>query len=659
MLFICTFLSCKSQEERILDEVLIKAGDNRHEFKKVLDHYRNEPMKEKAARFLIKNMLGHERYDSSVVCLFQSMYDKHRMISESYDWEISTLWREEIDSCWKQDEKRLLTQLGPQQKDLHVIRADQLIKEIDLAFTSWQENIYTHSGTFEDFCSYILPYRQLNRLCLDDSRSLFYAKHKGCFADSTIHFKDAVDSLLIQYKDLKHFNYAAESMPVLSTKTFEQIKRGSCNDKTCFNIQLLSALGMAVATDFVPNWGNRSGNHSWNALIINDSTYPFEPFWDEDRWKYKDIYNNRNIDRIWGKFRLPKVYRRMYEHNLKGPLVDKNVDRLDIPSNLQSPWNKDVSDQYFATTDVQVKLPKDQYKDKRYCYLCVFDHKQWIPVQWGKIGKDGTVVFEKMGRDIVYLPAYCNKGIMEPALSPFLLRQDGTCEILTVRDEKTDIMVRHAKPYLDKEQIAKAKKWLVGSRLLGYNQLDGPSELIYEWTDDLDMWNNTVYLSGKQSYRYLRLIPSSDSIALSDLSLEVLQNDCIFRIPNIRVTAENLQFTKVNERLEMLVDSYSATGFCGVFKDRNSSLKGILLDLGRQYTLQSLSFVPYVDSDLEEGLNVEFYYWENGWISVGKKAGTGEPLVFENVPTGTIYRVKRPYIAEQIFIYRNGLVEWR
>ncbi len=46
-------------------------------------------------------------------------------------------------------------------------------------------------------------------------------------------------------------------------------------------------------------WGNRNGGHSWNVIIVNGESYAFEAFWDDDRWKYKRIYNNKSYDSFW------------------------------------------------------------------------------------------------------------------------------------------------------------------------------------------------------------------------------------------------------------------------------------------------------------------------------------------------------------------------
>lgn len=60
------------------------------------------------------------------------------------------------------------------------------------------------------------------------------------------------------------------SLPLYTAAAFEQIRRGSCDDKARYNTLLMSALGMAVTIDFVPAWGNRNNGHSWNALLIDE-----------------------------------------------------------------------------------------------------------------------------------------------------------------------------------------------------------------------------------------------------------------------------------------------------------------------------------------------------------------------------------------------------
>ena len=53
-LCLCLFVCCKDDMEAVLQV----AGDNRPELEKVLSHYRDEPLKLRAARFLIGWLLS-------------------------------------------------------------------------------------------------------------------------------------------------------------------------------------------------------------------------------------------------------------------------------------------------------------------------------------------------------------------------------------------------------------------------------------------------------------------------------------------------------------------------------------------------------------------------------------------------------------------------
>jgi hypothetical protein len=56
--------SCENPS--VLETVLEYAGNNRPELEKVLQHYRNDSLRLKAAVFLIENMPGHYSYKDTV-----------------------------------------------------------------------------------------------------------------------------------------------------------------------------------------------------------------------------------------------------------------------------------------------------------------------------------------------------------------------------------------------------------------------------------------------------------------------------------------------------------------------------------------------------------------------------------------------------------------
>ena len=56
---IIVLLISACNEDRMINKVLKYSGRNRIELEKVLEHYKNDPEKQKAAKFLIKNMSDH------------------------------------------------------------------------------------------------------------------------------------------------------------------------------------------------------------------------------------------------------------------------------------------------------------------------------------------------------------------------------------------------------------------------------------------------------------------------------------------------------------------------------------------------------------------------------------------------------------------------
>ena len=130
------------------------------------------------------------------------------------------------------------------------------------------KTIYTPGLLFEEFCEYILPYRRMNGLVIENSRDVFQKRHKSnYFTKPDKDMIDEVDSLLYEYRHLTHSQFWGTQIPVLSASTFEYLRHGLCEHRCWYNSLLFSSLGMAAAVDFVPAWGNRNNNHTWNVLI--------------------------------------------------------------------------------------------------------------------------------------------------------------------------------------------------------------------------------------------------------------------------------------------------------------------------------------------------------------------------------------------------------
>lgn len=148
----CALCSCSDNEERRLEKVLEMAGTNRAELEKVMEHYRGDSLKLRAARFLIENMQYHfsinERFVSGK--------------GESYYPDITRFTgaasvKGHCDSLmaagWYIDRRT--------EYDIRCVDAEFMIRNIELAFHVWKKP-WASEVSFGDFCKYILPYRSQN-----------------------------------------------------------------------------------------------------------------------------------------------------------------------------------------------------------------------------------------------------------------------------------------------------------------------------------------------------------------------------------------------------------------------------------------------------------------------------------------------------------------
>ena len=121
-------------------------------------------------------------------------------------------------------EKEIIT------SDLHAIRADFLIENIDLAFEVWKKYHWCSRLTEQEFCRLILPYRIKNEP-LEDWRNFYYHKYKDVadsLAAAGVTMQEVVFFFNTHYG--KRYTHDAEKYRGdLSYKLIEEIGGGTCD----------------------------------------------------------------------------------------------------------------------------------------------------------------------------------------------------------------------------------------------------------------------------------------------------------------------------------------------------------------------------------------------------------------------------------------------
>ena len=666
LLLIIILTSCShSPNESGIEHVLKQAKKNRNELEKVLKHYNQseDSLKHQAACFLIENIAGHFSLDTSSLHLYRPELFGLDTISK-----LTTEERTLKDEQWAQ-----LTKQYPVSKhiyknikpDILTLSSDYLINNIELAFEAWEKNPLQDGIGFEDFCSYVLPYRRQSGIDMNDWREYFLRNNDVFFNDyDNTPIYDLLDSLLYQYNDYA-FSTVRSDFPYLKYQDLLISKRTLCERRVWFNSMLLSSLGFPCVIDWVPAWGNRHSSHTWNAIKYKGETIPFEPFWDNTRWSLNRIYNNIDDDAWWGAFRLPKVFRYSYKRNIECPVHDFRIKSKDIPSIFRQTDFEDVSHEYFQTHDVSIRIESDIKAP--YLYLCVFNQGAWKPVYWGKYS-EGMAHFKNMGCNIVYLPAYYHESGMVPVGLPFLLEHDGTMKEIYPQKETTEISLNQLV-----QNRGRDKEWgksLGGGKIQFSNHPDFKDTFTAKIITDSILQSATYTLNLDKPYRYFRFLFSNtnvfpilspyenDSILLygnvSEISCFVNSEKVIGNILNSpEITEENAAKVFDNDWSTYIPtqnQAYDTPVYVGMEFSSSAQIDKIEISVRNEQAF------------IYRGLRHELFYWHNNqWTSLGIQIATNsDPLVFEGVPEKALLwlRCLDKSLNERIFTIENGKQVW-
>jgi len=433
--------------------VLEKAGENRSELEKVIEHYsenESDSLKLKAAYFLIGNM--DKQFYTHFVVTDSTGRDMHFNVLDYPDYKTMVRAWDSLEAIYGPIENRRDTTVY----DYEIITAKYLIENIDLAFEArkfpWAQHI-----SFDEFCEYILPYRGTNEP-LENWRKYFFEKYNW-LADSVKDKTDPVEACIIINNDLRTwFKFDSRFYRHYTDQSLSEMlknKAGRCEDMTNLAIYAMRANGVPVTSDFTPYWAKTGNNHAWNTVISKSGkpvifmgglTNPYE-------------YELGQA--------LAKVYRKTFARQ-KNSLAEIKPEYEKAPPYINRNNIIDVTSDYVKTANVFVKLSVPKPDSVNFAYICVFNSGEWKAINWGKILQGNSATFKDMGLDIAYLPAYYKNEKIIPAGAPFILSEKGEL-IPLVANEKykrkiklystTKKTTKNATDNIEKAFFTKGKKY--------------------------------------------------------------------------------------------------------------------------------------------------------------------------------------------------------
>lgn len=630
--------SCRSFNDKQLDYALTFAGDNRKELEKVLEHYKNDSLKLKAARYLIENMPYYYAYKSKQL--------------EQYK---NNLYRIAIENSCSDTEAIHIAQklYGPllfdtfeKEYDSHVITAKYLINNIEHSFKVWKEQPWGKYISFNEFCENILPYRIENEP-LENWRETYY-NHYQPLLDSLLTDTDPVQACQIIFDKIEEqtwvFNYK-HKFPHLGAFTLLYNRFGTCEDRCDMSVYIMRALGISGGIDFIIQHPDRMHKgHTWN--YVKDTTGKQVEF---------ELYDLRPGAKPDPGTEIKRgiVYRNCFALQQNSlPVAYRNKP---IPSTLSSAFMKNVSSLYFEN-EINIAIPSAENKEK-ILYLGVFDNKSWVPVAWAEI-KNGKDVFMHLEPEIAYMAGYYQNSQFIPVSNPFIVRSNAEINYLKPNYDHRQNMTLTRKHSIPKWWFWYKKRTLNG-KFQGANLPDFKDAVtLHTITHEATMNSHTIDIHEGREFKYLRYLSGSDGCCNMAEILFYTDNGDEALVGDIIGTEGSFQ-NDPNRTKKAVFDNDPLTFYDA--QEPNGAWAGISLEKPQKVTKIYYQF-RNDDNNIRIGDTYELMYWgKNGeWESAGKVVADKEQLIYCNIPSQTLYLLHNHTRGneERIFTYENGVQIW-
>lgn len=636
---------------------LNEAGKNRGQIVKVLEHYKENPedsLKYLAASYLIANMTGHysrgnytEEF-SVVSSAFLSMdslvrknyftpYNEGSIEEKNAKSSIivsqirSTLLKSDIDQS-KSTQQFL---------DLQVVKSEWLIDHIDNAFIAWKTSNFAKNLSFSDFKVLILPYRYMNEVI--DHTSTRYRNQlvELLKPNRSKNINEIVNKVNVYSTAMSCIQKSDKLLGDIGPYDILQFHAMGCDRHSEWTARVLNTCGIPAYLDFTPSWLNRSRKHYW--VSVRDTTgkhYAFTPMWQALN---DTTYFNETS----------KVFRRSFTPE-PSPFSQKNEGE-EVPSIFNTPFIKDVSEEYHPVADISV--PQNLSKNK-FSYLSIFSINGWEPVAWGENNsKTGTATFKKMPLFVLYTPGYYSNNKIVANGDPFYL--DGKGHIKSVKPMKNklvDLVLR--RKFHEKGHLIEMMENMLGAKIQGASKSDfsDASDLHILALDDLSHMNEqSIRIHNENSFRYLRIIPQEGK-SLNIATFHVLSENKNQKKETI-TKKPKLDANLTRTRLRALNDT---SDYSKAFDDDPETFvtpKSMEIDLIIPTKISEILIAPRNSNNgIIKGDNYELFYYDEKWISCGIQKALSNTLTFKKIPSETLYWLRNHDRGkeEQAFLFKNG-----
>ena len=632
-LIVFTALAVCSCSYDQVDVALRMAGENRSELERVLEYFEKTGDKEKiaASRFLIGNMPGHK----SMRGAYEEYWDEADRILSASDGSLSVL--DSLETLKGKYDGRIYYDF-----DLNYISADYLIHDIETAFEQWRNGEWARHLTFDEFCEWLLPYT-----CSDNQPLMNWRDSLSGFARSYIdHLNECdeyrgnpraaimrVNNKLIPMIKKQKWIHSDHGYPIYDPSVFVKLPGASCNEYMTYGMLVMRSKGIPVGMDYTPQLADRLYGHYWNVYPnLRGRKTMFASFGVNPGYPH---YSNVVFAKVIRQtYSVNEEYLKLFQRH-KG----------NIPKMHDSPFFKDVTDEYQETSEVCVELMKSARLSSRDVFICVFGNDGWKPISWGR-AKFGKAKFLNMGRRAMYLVKGYVGGSLEPVSNPFFLDDFGRVEYVGKGKDSMRTSFRLNRKYPMFQHVISAQKSLHGGIVLGSDDIsfrEADTVCVFpEW----NLTSGMVSAEQDSQHRYWRFISNMSS--KSDMAELYFYDD----------NNQRVDMTADSDSLSYIIDGDPLTYYSADRDDPSG-----VLDAGKPVTLGHISYIRRGDGNAIIPGDLYRVSWWNGkgWTVHCEVEAKDVELQIEDIPADKLYYIDglSRGVQNRIFLCGSNRLIWK
>jgi len=294
-----------------------------------------------------------------------------------------------------------LSKTGQNVKDVYSIDKTYLVENIDQAVKASKCLIDKKIISIQDFNEYVLPYR-INSSKIDNWRKdvllKYHNKYSVTLINNEVSLINTCNLINNELKTWFKFGAIKADDGVLSYSDLCSNKQSSCVGMAYLAAYTLRGLGIPVAIDYAPVWGNVNGGHTWNSLVTRTKKVNSFLGAENNIGSYSPLNLVSNESPSLSTYKKPgKIYRFTFSVQKKS-LAYKYGNSGSLPSELTETRIIDVTKDYVPVKDIIFKPLKIHPK---FLFICNYNSGAWTPVMAALFGNN-QYLFRDMGRDMLY-----------------------------------------------------------------------------------------------------------------------------------------------------------------------------------------------------------------------------------------------------------------